>query len=83
MSTYKMSRKRRIKANPNSKDSYGKKYAESRPILDKKDVNVEISKPIETSVHAKTNLHTHIQIVNGVVCTTGKYSRLHEDYDDM
>ena len=66
-------RKRRVpKPDPQrERDSYGKKFCKSRPILDSKDLKVILSKPIETSVHSKSNVHTHFQIINGVVCPTG------------
>ena len=78
----KRKRKKTEIVGPGQRDSYGVKYRESIPMCDSKDFKVILSKPIETSVHAKSNPNTHLQIVNGVVCSTGRYTRLYEDYDD-
>ncbi|MDE5842675.1 MAG: hypothetical protein K2H35_02930 [Muribaculaceae bacterium] len=79
---YKKAKKRKNKHSYIPNDTYGKAFAKSVPILNNKDIRTELSKPIESSVHAKSTTHTHLQIINGVVCSTGRYSRLHEDYDD-
>lgn len=38
--------------------------------------------PINSQNISKKNSTRRIEVVNGVVCTIGRYSRLYEDYDD-
>lgn len=73
---------RKIKKKVVESKSGKRKYAPSKAIVGDKDVLTVLRAPITPEVKTDQNSSLHIQIVNGVVCSTGRYSRLYEDYDD-
>ena len=61
----------------------GFKYAKSNPLVGAEDIRV-IRNNLKRGEAPNKNVSNNdkIIIINGVVCTTGRYSRLYEDYDD-
>lgn len=70
-------RKKKIEGKSNKR-----KYAPSKAIVGEKDLLAVLRTPVTPQVNPNVNSSGHIQIINGVVCSTGRYSRLYEDYDD-
>lgn len=58
-----------------------KKYARARAIVSERDCLAVLRTPIVSSkaINEKSDRY---QIINGVVCSTSRYARLYEDYDD-
>ena len=74
-----MGRKKRRKV---GSDYPKNKYAPSKPLVEEKDLLTVLRTPVIPSSNHYSNTAERIQIINGVVCSTGRYSRLYEDYDD-
>ena len=58
-----------------------KKYTRARAIVSEKDCLAVLRSPI-ISPKVINDKSDRYQIINGVVCSTSKYARLYEDYDD-
>ena len=58
-----------------------RKYARARAIVSERDCLTVLRTPI-VSHNVINDKSDRFQIINGVVCSTSRYARLYEDYDD-